>query len=605
MLQRIREGSQGWIAKVIVGAIIVTFAFFGVESLVGLFSASSDAVATVNGEDIKRQEVELQVQRSIRSGQVPPEQERELRAEVIDQLISRTLLEQYAQEGGMTLSEAQLDQIIVGLPEFQDQNGRFSSELFRNKLASAGYTPLSFRQELRVDMLRQQLQQGLAQAAFVLPSERERLAALQNQARDFRYAVLGRDDLSSPVEVSDEEAQAYYASHQQAYQRPEQVRLRYIVLDKADLAEGIEVSEEQLREAYTAELREAPRRVSHIMVSFGEERSREEARGVLQEVQQRLAEGADFAELAAEYSDDAATAESGGDLGVINRGFFGEAFENAAFGLQKGQVSQIVETENGLHLLKVTGLEIPPYEEMQDQLAERVRLAAADDVFNERAQQLIDESFAADDLASVAEDLDLTVQESDWVSRDDASGVLAEPGVMDAAFTPDVLEEGYNSEVLELDDQRRMVLRVAEHRPATTLPLEEVEQQVRSAVEQNKAREALMEQAATAVAALRNGESPDLDWRQVQGATRQGAQEVPQAVLAEAFRLPHPQDDPTYGTTQMSDGVAVVALTAVNEGSSNEEINGFVVQLAERLRAQTAIQGLNATLRQDAEIERH
>ncbi|MHB0774141.1 SurA N-terminal domain-containing protein [Halomonas sp. WWR20] len=605
MLQRIREGSQGWIAKAIVGAIIVTFAFFGVESLVGLFSASSDTVATVNGEEIKRQEVELQVQRGIRSGQVPPEQEREFRAEVIEQTINRTLLEQYAEEGDMYLSEAQLDQIIVGLPEFQDQDGRFSSEIFRNRLGSAGYTPLSFRQQLRTDMLRQQLQQGLAQAAFMLPFERERLTALQNQTRDFRYAVLDETNLAAPVEVSDEDLQDYYASHQQAYQRPEQVRLRYVVLDKADLAQGLEVSEQQLQQAYAAAQREAPRQVSHIMVDFGDERSREEARAILQEVQQRLADGADFAELAQEYSEDATTAEEGGSLGVINRGFFGEDFENAAFSLEKGQVSSIVETENGLHLIKVTGLELPSFEEMRDQLAEQARLAAADDVFNERVQILIDESFAAEDLASVAEDLGLTVQESDWVSRNDASGILSEPGVMDAAFMPDVLEEGYNSDVLELDDQRRMVLRVTDHRAATTLPFEEVEAQVRAAVEQAKTREALMAQAEEAVAALRSGDTLELDWQQAEDVSRQGEEQaIPQAVLAEAFRLPQPQDGAAYGTVATQNGAAVVALTEINAGDSEDQVGGFVVQLAERLRAQAAIQGLNDTLRQDAEIER-
>ncbi|WP_288988874.1 SurA N-terminal domain-containing protein, partial [uncultured Cobetia sp.] len=135
-------------AKTIVGFIVVTFAFFGVESIIGAFTASSDDVATVNGDTISRQAVETEVQRAIRSGQVAPEQEREARNQIINQMIDSRLLDQYAEEGGLHMSDAQLDQLIVSIPDFQDDKGRFDADLFRNRLASAGYSPTSFRQQL-------------------------------------------------------------------------------------------------------------------------------------------------------------------------------------------------------------------------------------------------------------------------------------------------------------------------------------------------------------------------------------------------------------------------------------------------------------------------
>ncbi|MFD2437094.1 peptidyl-prolyl cis-trans isomerase [Modicisalibacter luteus] len=321
----------------------------------------------------------------------------------------------------------------------------------------------------------------------------------------------------------------------------------------------------------------------------------------------RLAAGDDFAELAAEYSDDGSTADSQGDLGFINRGFFGESFENAAFSLKPGQVSDIVETENGLHLIKVTDLDIPPFEEMRDTLRQDVAMEKAGNAFNERAQRLIDESFAADDLASVADDLGLPLQQSDWVSRDGASGVLAEPGVMAAAFETDVLENGYNSEVIELDDQRRMVLRVTDHREATTLPLDEVREQVRSAVEQEKVKETLRERASEMAQALRNGDSLNLDWQQVDNVSRQQEVDVPQPILQQAFRLPRPEgSDPVYGQTAIPQGVALIALTSVEAGdaSAEDQTDAFIVQMAERLRAQAAVQGLLETLKDEAEVER-
>ncbi|MFG6137144.1 SurA N-terminal domain-containing protein [Halomonas sp. B23F22_10] len=605
MLQSIRDRSTSWGAKILVGAVVVTMALFGVESLVGLLNSDGEEVATVNGEPITRQQLELQVQRAIRSGQVPPEQERQLRAETLDSLITNQLLTQYAEEGGLHLSDAQIDQLIVSLPEFQDANGRFDSELFQNRLASAGFTPITFRAQLREDMKRRQLQQGLTVSEFSLPREQERLAELQRQARTFRHYALTPADLDAAPEISDADLQAYYDAHAEAYQRPEQVKLAYVVLDKQAMADDVEVSDEDLRLAWQDEAASADRRVSHIMVSFGDERSREEAEARLEEVKSRLADGESFADLAADYSDDTSTSDAGGDLGVISRGFFGEAFEDAAFALDEGQVSDIVETDNGLHLIQVTELDRPSFEQARDRLRQDVALEKVDDAFNDKAQQLIDESFAAEDLASVAETLGLERQQSDWVSRDAADGVLSEPGVMRQAFSDDVLEEGFNSEVIELDEDRRMVLRVVEHRDATTLPLDEVRDRVVAAVETDKTREALEARADEMLASLRSGETLGLDWQRADSLNRQGQSELAQPVIEAAFRLPHPSEGETvYGRAGDGQRVVLIGLEFVTAGEANAQIESFVARMAQQLRSQAAVNGLLDHLREQAEIER-
>ncbi|WP_280545738.1 MULTISPECIES: SurA N-terminal domain-containing protein [unclassified Halomonas] len=610
MLQSIRDRSRSWGAKIIIGAVVVTLALFGVESLVGLLGNSGDEVAEVNGEAITRQQLEMEVQRAIRSGQVPPDQERALRAEMLDMLITDRLLTQYAEEGGLHVSEEQLDQLIVNLPEFQDANGRFDRELFRNRLASAGFTPLSFRRQLSVDVKRQQLQQGLAVSDFTLEEERERLATLQRQTRSFRHHALVPADLETPPEVDEQALQAYYDAHQADYRRPEQVRLNYVVLDRQQMAEDAEVSEEALRAAWQDGTAEADRRVSHIMVTYGDSdggdaRSREEAEALLEQVQQRLAEGEAFAELATEVSEDSSTSDDGGDLGVISRGFFGEAFEEAAFSLGEGEVSEIVETDNGLHLVKVTELDRPAFEESRDPLRRQLAREQVTDAFNEKAQRLIDDSFAAEDLASVAEDLGLELQQGDWVGRDSADGVLSEPGVMEQAFSDDVLEEGYNSEVIELDEDRRLVLRVAEHREATTLPLEEVRDELEAAVRREKTREALLELAAERVERLRAGGSLEIAWQQAEAVSRQGGSDLSDALIEAAFRLPHPEgDSPVYGHVVDGQRVVLITLDEVQPGEPNQQIESFVARMAERLRAQAAIQGLLDDLREEAEIKR-
>ena len=605
MLQSIRDGSRSWGAKIIIGVMVAAMALFGVESLFSVFGSDPNEVASVNGEPIMRQQVELEVQRALRSGQVPPEQERALRNDMLDQLITQSLLRQYAEDGGFYVSDAQLDQMIVTLPEFHDQDGRFSAEIFRNRLAGAGYTPLSFREELRMDIKRQQLQQGLAFSDFSLANEEQRLADLQGQQRDFRYVMLDANDAAYEVEVTEEQMQAYYDANQERFERPEQVRVEYVVIDSQAMAEDIAVDESELRAAWSEQNRDANRRVSHIMVTFGSERGREEAQQLANEALADLNRGESFADTAVRFSDDTASAEQGGDLGVISRGFFGDAFDDAAFALGVGETSQVIEMDGAFHILQVTELDAPSFEEQRDRLAQEVALREVNDDFNRQVQRLIDESFAADDLQSVADDLGLTLNESDWLARGEGEGALSEPGVLDEAFSADVLEEGYNSEVIELDNDRRLVLRVAEHRDATVLPLDEVRDEVEQAVAAQQRQEALQEQAAELIALLRAGDAVELEWLEANNVSRQSDSTLPQVLIREVFRMPHPEEgDSVYRAVTLPQGVAVVALDSVNEGQADEQMNAFVSQMAEQLRAQAIIQGLIDDLRSDARIER-
>ncbi len=606
MLQSIRDGSRSWGAKIIIGVMVAAMALFGVESLFSVFSSDPNEVASVNGEPIMRQQVELEVQRALRSGQVPPEQERTLRNEVLDQLITQQLLTQYAEDGGVFVSEAQLDQMIVELPEFHDQDGRFSSEIFRNRLAGAGYTPLAFREELRADIKRQHLQQGLAFSDFSLESEQQRLAELQRQQRSFRYMLFDADDVDIETNVTEADMQAYYDENRSRFERPEQVRVEYVLVDRQVMAESVEVDEQTVRDLWREQNRNADRRVSHIMVTFGNERTREEAEARANEALEALNSGETFADTALRYSDDTVSAEEGGDLGVISRGFFGDAFDEAAFSLGEGDISPLVEMDSAFHVLQVTELMGPGFDDQRDALQQEVALREVGDDFNRQVQRLIDESFAAEDLQSVAEDLGLTLHQSDWLARgDEGEGVLSEPGVLDEAFSADVLVEGYNSEVIELDDDRRLVLRVAEHREPTQLGLDDVRDDVASAVAIQQRQEALQQEAAQLIAALESGDTVDTNWLEAVNITRQSGSTLPQLMVQEVFRMPRPEEgESVYRSVVLPQGVAVVALDSVSVGEVDEQLTSFVAQMAEQLRAQSVIQGLVDDLRSDADIER-
>lgn len=608
MLQRIREGSQGWVAKLIVGAIIVTFALFGAESLVGYFTAGSNDAATVNGEGISPQAVETQVQRGIRSGQVPPEQERQYRGQVLDQLIRQRVLDQYAEEGGLHLSDSQLDQLIVSLPEFQDGNGRFSDEIFSSRLSQAGYSPASFRRELRADTLRRQLQSGVAGAAFVLPGEKQRLAALEQQRRTFRFATLTAADLDQPVEPQQSDLQRYYDDNQASFARPEQVKVNYLVLDQQSMLDDIEVSEQQLRDAYDQAREEAPREVSQILVTYGDERNEAQARERLQQAQAELENGTDFAAVAREYSDDSVSAERGGAMGVVSStDDYGGDFVDTVLSLEENDVSSITQSDYGLHLLKVTGIDIASFEEDRDSLRQQIRQERSREAFQEKVQQLTNDVYESDDLASVAEDLGLSLESSDWFDRETGGeGAIANPDVVAAAFSPEVLEDGFNSDVVETDDQQRVVVRVTDHREASTLALDEVRDRVAAAVSREMTQRRLEELAGEMLERLRTGESiEDLSWQRVDASTREEVN-APEAVVQEAFQLIRPEPgETTWGQASMERSVALLGVESVADGDPEAQEADFQARLVSRLRAQNVLQGLDQTLQERADIERN
>ncbi|REC96140.1 SurA N-terminal domain-containing protein [Kushneria indalinina] len=612
MLQKIRDRAQGWIARIIVALIALTFTLFGAESLLSYFNGSQrDEAASVNGETISRQTLDIEVQRAVRSGRVPPDQQNEARRAILDSLITRTAMEQYARDGGMSFSDQQVDQLLVNRQEFQDSNGHFSAELFQRRLGSAGYTADEFRRQLQEDMLTQQLQNGLIAGTFLLPSETRRLAELRYQQRDFRYATLDEDALEQPVSVSDDEVQAWYDAHKEAYQRPEEVRLEYVVLDRSQLTEDDQsVDEQQLRQRYEQRRATAPREVSDIVVTFGDDRTREEAQARVDEVEARLQDGEDFAALAKQYSDDPSSADRGGRMGAVSEGIFGQPFDEAVSSMSPGEVSQGVESDGVFHVIRVDNIDIDSFDEMRDELASELRQAQRDERFQQLAQQLSDESFSADDLESVADRLNLPLQRTDWVSRNDQfegdNAVLGEAGVMDAAFSDDVLNNGYNSEPVELGQDRRVVVRVTEHRPATTLALDDVRDQAERSALQEKRRQALAEQADQTVATLRRGETPEgVTWQEVTGATRDGQGELSADLINAAFGMPRPHDGhPGYGHARTGEQQVVFAIDHVDTDVSDEQISSMTDGLWNAQAGQT-IGVMTDAIRNHADISQN
>lgn len=559
MLQDIRSSAKGTTAKIIIGLIVISFSIFGIESL--LVGGGASGVAEVNGESIST--FELQQAVTMRQRQLlgllgedaDPAllDDDRLRGAALESLVQRRILIQAAREAGLVVSEAQIGAAVASMEDFQI-DGRFSPELYQNLLSNAGYTPAMFKQSLREDLLLQQLNGGLAASEFVTPAELSLAARVADEQRDLRYLVVPVEQFDVPAEVEESALQAYYEQHRESFMAPESVAVRYIELNSAQFVQPI--PEERLREEFelTRDQFEfaTESRVAHILFERGDDEDEADFNQRVASARQALEEGADFAGLAREVSDDIGSADFGGELGFTSGNTFPEPMEAAIAALQVGEISAPVQTEAGTHLIKLLerreGTEVA-FADVRAELEQRMAQSEARSALLGAVEQLRDLAFNAEDLKEPAAALGVEVQREDQVQRNQASGLFAAPRLQSAIFSPEVLEQGYNTEVIELGPDQFVVARVEEYREPAVRPFEAVREQIAAELAAERAGEAALAAAQQALTQLRDGAVLDelanergFEWQVSLGLRRDDAA-LPPAVRRQVFRLPAPQDE--------------------------------------------------------------
>ena len=585
MLQNIRDNSQGWIAKTIIGIIVVLMAFTGIEAIFQATTNSQNA-ATVNGEDISQNELSqaVDMQRRQLMQQLGKDfdasllDEKMLRESALKGLIDRKLLLQGADEAKFAFSEGALDQVILLTPEFQ-VDGKFSSERFDQVIRQLGYSRMQFRQMLAQEMLIGQLRAGVAGSGFVTDAEVLAFARLEKQTRDFATLNVKADPAA--VKLTDDEVKAYYDEHAKEFMTPDQVVIDYLELKKASFFDQVTVKDEDLQAAYQKEIANLSeqRRAAHILIEVNDKTTEAQAKAKIEEVQARLAKGEKFEALAKEFSQDPGSANNGGDLGYAGPGVYDPAFEKSLYSLAKDQVSEPVRTDFGFHLIKLLGVEapeVPSLASLKDKLTRDLKAAQVEQRFVEATKQLEDSAFEASDLAQPAADLKLTVHTSKPFGREGGEGIAANRAVVTAAFSTEVLDESANSTAIELDPDTVIVLRAKEHLKPAQLPLESVSAAIRAQLTKEHASAAAKTKAEKLIADLRDGKAPldkavdGQDWKTTEAATR-GQEGVEPAVLQALFRMPKPaaKDKPTFTSVTLPDGsLMIVRLNGVNEAAA-------------------------------------
>lgn len=616
MLQDIRDNAQGTIAKVIIGLLIISLSIWGMDAIVGGFSGEPE-VATVNGDSITEREflrtVQLETQQRLMQMDSPDPSmldEDQIRRGVLESLIQERVLTLDAQAQGLELSDADIDALITQMPQFQ-VDGQFNRDRFVATVRNVGMGVGEFRENMRKNYVVNQIRASIAQTGIVASENAAQLLRIQNQTRDFRVLTVSADSLSEQITVTEEEIQSFYDDNADQFREPEQVNAAYITLSLGALADVIEISEEDLRAFYgerAEEYAREERRAAHILIEDGSD-----AEATIASIQERLEAGESFSDLAEEFSADTVSARDGGDLGYAGRGVYDEAFENALFALEEGEVSGPVETSFGIHLIRLDGVrrsDVPSFESLQGELRDELARSRASERFAEVRAQLADAAYAADDLAGPAAELGLEVREVDGVTREGGAAPFDHAGLVRQLFSDDVLQGGFNTELIDVGDNASVVARVREYLEPRQRELADVRDDIAAMLEARKTRQVLEARVDELMAALEAGEDPESlnagDWQRFENQGRDGAN-LSRFVVQRAFAMPRPDEgNPSMAKAVGQREAAIILVDAVNEGAVDtdgaeyQQLRQFLTQL----EGQREYMAYQQYLRNTAEVDR-
>lgn len=589
MLHFIRERAKGFFAWLIFILIVIPFAFWGINSY---FEGGADAyVAKVNDAEISVQEFRrlLLQERAFRQQLLGENADPALlddaliKRSVLERLLNTEAVAQAAEEAGFRISNVQLRAHILNNPQFQ-RDGRFDPQLYGRILNSMGLKEQAYEAELRRDLLVDQLIGTVPDTAFINSGELDQVLRLQYQQRRIAYLVLEVASFMSDEPVPEAQIKAYYDDNLERYVIPEQVRVEYLELSASQLMDDIKVDEETLRKMYQEQQSEfmvpEERRASHILIAVEEgtdEKAEEAARKKAQEILQRLRKGEPFEKLAKEFSDDPGSATEGGDLGYFGKGMMVKAFEDKAFAMKVDEVSEPVRSRFGYHIIKLTGIRPAhgrDFKEVRATLEREYREQKAEEMFFDLGDRLTDLAYEVPDTLEVAaQELGLSLKVSDFFSREQGIGIAADPKVRAAAFNPDVLEAGNNSEPITIGQDHVVVLRVKDHRPLSHRSLQEARTEIEQALRLERARNKAAELGQEIQQRLQAGEDPEtvakeagVKWHAPGFIDRQTTS-VPQGIVRHVFTMARPGDAPQVAGSRLASGdFAVISLYEVKDG---------------------------------------
>lgn len=583
--------------------ITLPFAFWGVDSYFRSSGRSGD-IASVGGSSISRQEFSqaLRDQQERLRGQYGREfnpamlETPEARQAILESLVTQRLLLLYARKSGLVASDAQLIEVISSIPALQE-DGKFSKRRYEQALLAQGLTQAGFEAKLRQDLTIQQIVQAVSDTSVVSNAAVERMIAIQFEERQVSEAAVRPEQYAAKVSISADSIKEYYEKNSKQFEIPQQIRAEYVVLSRDALADQIAISPDEIKSAYEKNARkyetQEERRASHILIQSAAdapEAEQKAARAKIDAILQQVRKNpADFPKLAKENSQDPGSASKGGDLGYFQRGAMVKPFEDTVFSLKENQVSEVVRTEFGFHIIRLTGIKpgkVKSLEEARPSILAELKAQAAGRKFAEAAEAFSNTVYEqADSLKPAADKFKLPIRQTgffDQANRTEAGPLVGNDKLVAALFSDDALQHRRNTDAIEVAPNVLVAARVSELRPAQLRPLDSVRLEIEKKLLLEETSRMALRDGETKLAQLAKGEAAALSWGQPQVVVRQPMRGLAPEAQRAIFKVPA-EKLPAYTGIQLPNGVYMLyRITQVRAGVAKGEAD----PRAKALRAQ-------------------
>ena len=578
--------------------IIPSFVLFGIEGY-SSFKDQGATVAKVNGNKISqgdwdaahKREVD-RIRTSMPNIDVKMFDSPEAKYATLERLVRDQVVAAAAQKLQLVASDTRLARELQSIPAIaalRSPDGKLDMERYKQLAASQGMTPEMFELQMRADISNRQVIQGVQGSAFATLAQTQTAMNAFMQRREVQILNFPASDFAGKVNVSEADVQAYYDKNTAKFQSNETADIEYVVLDINSLRQSIVLNEQDLKSYYEQNLQrlsgKEERRASHILITAAKdapEADKKAARSKAEELLKAVkAKPASFAEVARKNSQDPGSAVKGGDLDFFGRGAMVKAFEDAAFSMKKSDISELVESEFGFHIIQLTDIKAP-----KAQSFESMRPGLEADLKNQQAQRKyaeLAETFSntvyeqSDSLKPVAEKLKLTIQKASKVVRNpepqaaQGKNPLNHPALLQALFSEASLQKQRNTEAVEVAPNTLLAARVVKHQPAASLPLAEVKEGVKRSLMQDKAAEMAKLQGEQRLAALKSSASPEGLPTALLVSREKTQKQLPQVV--DAVLRADPNKLPAVSGVDLgAQGYAVIRVTKVLPPEENKDL---------------------------------
>jgi peptidyl-prolyl cis-trans isomerase D len=601
MLDKFRSYAQTKAAQVILALVLIPFALFGIDSYLNQ-AGNNLSIAKVDGYKIALPEYNRAIEnvrnRIMSEGKkVDPAMfdSFEFKESVVDGLITKQLINNDIKKSQFKITDQQLSQYIIGMPDFQ-KDGKFSQELYDKVLQNNQLNPKKFEESIRNDLLIQQVRDGLQKLTFIPPNNLTETLKATSQQREVTVAEFKTKEYMAKANISEKDMQAFYDQNKSKFLAPEQVKAEFVVFSLTSILPSITVSEDEVKAFYKTNAdkyqNQQQREASHILIAASKNaapaekaKAKAKAEDVLGQIKKNPKQ---FEELATKYSQDPESAKKGGDLGAFGRGMMVKPFDDAVFSMKVNEISGIVESDFGYHIIKLTKVigEGGGFDAIKPQIKAELIYQKAQDKYAALAEDFSNKVYEqSSSLDVVSKKFNLPIQKTDWISRNESDKFFKNEALMNALYSKESIKDRRNTEAIEVTPNNLISARVVDYKAQSTKPFAEVKKSIEDYLKFEAAKKLVATEGEAALKSVADA-SRKIDWQATVLVDRKNTKGLSQAVTNHAYKMPTDKLPSYSGFVDGNNGYVIVKVSKVafpnddNEESKKEFASSYTEALS-------------------------